>query len=150
MNFQIAPMDRGHLPQVAALETLCFSAPWSAQMLAGELERDNTVYLVAQEETGAVWGYAGFYTVLDEGCITNVAVHPDGRRQGIGRRLVQALLEAARMRALVTMTLEVREHNEGALTLYRRAGFQMVGRRKQYYDKPREDAILMTIRLQDE
>ena len=143
MNFQIAPMDRGHLPQVAALETLCFSAPWSAQMLAGELERDNTVYLVAQEETGAVWGYAGFYTVLDEGCITNVAVHPDGRRQGIGRRLVQALLEAARMRALVTMTLEVREHNTAARRTYLRQGLTECGRRPHYYEDTGEDAILM-------
>ena len=147
MTVQTILMDASHLSQVLELEDLCFSMPWSRHMMESELNRDNTVYLVARDETGAIWGYAGFYTVLDEGCITNVAVHPDARRKGIGTQLVQALLEAARARGLASITLEVREHNEGALALYRREGFQTVGRRKQYYDKPREDAILMTLSL---
>lgn len=148
MRVQIASMETIHISQVAALEATCFSTPWSEKLLEEELDRDTTAYFVALDETGTVLGYAGFYTVLDEGCITNVAVDPTCRRQGVGQGLLQALLKTARERAIAYMTLEVRESNGPAICLYQTQGFQVVGRRKQYYEKPREDAILMTIQLE--
>lgn len=144
MNIQIVPMEATHLAQVAALEVCCFSAPWSEALLARELEQDTTEYRVALDEAGAVLGYAGFYTVLDEGCITNVAVWPKCRRQGVGTRLMQALTAAAEKRKLAFLTLEVRAGNQSAIGLYQAHGFQAVGTRKQYYDHPVEDAVLMT------
>lgn len=149
MKIQIVPMEGIHLPQVAALEACCFSMPWSEALLARELEQETAVYRVALDEGGTVLGYAGFYTVLDEGCITNVAVWPEHRRQGIGAGLIGALLAAAGERKLSFLTLEVRAGNEGAIGLYRAYGFQPVGVRKGYYDHPPEDAILMTRSFQE-
>ena len=83
--------------------------------------------------------------VLDEGYISNVAVSPRYRRNGIGRVLVREMLRRADLRELAFVTLEVREHNDGAIALYSEAGFVPVGRRKQYYERPREDAIIMTL-----
>ena len=144
MKIQIVPMEREHLPQVAALEDCCFSMPWSEALLARELEQNTTEYRVALDETGDVLGYAGFYTVLDEGCITNVAVWPAHRRQGIGKKLMEALAQAAEQRKLSLLTLEVRAGNKEAIGLYQAYGFQAVGIRKKYYEHPVEDAILMT------
>ncbi len=146
MNVQIVPMNRTHIPQVAALEAQCFSIPWSEALLEEELDRDSAYFVAIDSEK--VVGYAGFYMVLDEGCITDVAVYPEWRRQGIGKHLIQALLDAADKYELASLTLEVRASNEAAIGLYQKYGFQVVGRRKRYYEKPREDAILMTLQLE--
>lgn len=146
MSVKIAPMDRSHLEQIAAIERACFSMPWSEAMLAEELYNDTASFLVAQEDDGTVLGYAGLHAVLDEGYIDNVAVREDCRRQGIARRLVEVYCRFAQAN-LAFLSLEVRASNEGAIALYTSLGFLQEGRRPGYYDRPREDALIMTRRF---
>lgn len=146
MTFQLVPMDRSHLSAVAAMERECFSAPWSEDMLAEELYHDNASYIVAEAEDGTVLGYAGLQAVLDEGYITNVAVAPAFRRQGVADALVAAFCRFGKAK-LAFLTLEVRASNAAAIALYEKHGFSPVGRRKNYYDHPTEDAVLMTLRF---
>jgi ribosomal-protein-alanine N-acetyltransferase len=97
-----------------------------------------------------VLGYAGLETVLDEGYITNIAVRPDARRQGVASALLGVFLRFSGAHKLSFLTLEVRESNAAAIALYAGHGFSAVGRRKNYYDDPREDAVLMTHHFPDE
>ncbi len=145
MTIRIVPMDRSHIEALAELERLSFSSPWSIAMLQEELFNDTASYLVAEDETGKVLGYAGLHVILDEGYIDNVVVHPDYRRKGIARKLVEVYLRFGAAK-LSFLTLEVRESNVAALELYRSLGFAPEGRRPQYYRNPKEDAILMTRR----
>lgn len=115
-------------------------------MLREELGKG--IFLVAEQD-GAVAGYVGCQTVLDEGYITNVAVSPDCRRQGIGRALIAELTERAKRAGLAFVTLEARESNAPAITLYEGAGFRRVGVRKNFYTAPAEDAVLMTLFLKE-
>jgi ribosomal-protein-alanine N-acetyltransferase len=142
----ITPMERRHIEAVAALEQVCFTEPWSRESLLSELDNPVAVYIAAERD-GLVEGYAGMHAILDEGHITNVAVSPGCRRQGLGRRLCQALMREAERRDLRLLTLEVRESNFAARAMYRELGFTDAGRRKGYYQTPPEDAILMTKRL---
>jgi ribosomal-protein-alanine N-acetyltransferase len=144
MTYQLIPMNRSHLAAVAAIERACFSAPWSEAMLAEELYNDNASYMVAQGQENAVLGYAGLQVVLDEGYITNVAVVPAFRRQGVADALIAAFCRFGKEK-LAFLTLEVRASNLAAIALYGKHGFSPVGRRKNYYDHPVEDAILMTL-----
>lgn len=144
MNIRIVPMTADHLEEVAELERICFSAPWSRAMLAEELENDCSAFLVALDEAGAVVGYAGVQVVLDEGYITNVAVRPEYRKQGIASKLLQVFLDFAEAHRLTFLTLEVRASNTAAIVLYGRKGFRSAGRRKNYYEHPTEDAVIMT------
>ncbi len=139
----IVPMDRSHLKGVAELERLCFSTPWNEAMLEEELYNDTASFLVAEGPDGTVVGYAGLHVILDEGYIDNVAVRPDQRRQGIADRLLEVFCRfgAAHLRFL---TLEVRPSNTAAVALYEKHGFREAGRRRDYYDAPREDALLLT------
>ena len=123
----VVPMEERHLDTLAEIEKACFHAPWSADMLREELGKG--IFLVAEQD-GAVAGYVGCQTVLDEGYITNVAVSPDCRRQGIGRALIAELTERAKRAGLAFVTLEARESNAPAITLYEGAGFRRVGVRK--------------------
>ena len=150
MKIQIVPMNGDHLDEVAELERVCFSDPWSRNMLSEELENDLAAFLVALDERGAVAGYAGMQVVLDEGYILNVAVRPDCRRQGVAGRLLQVFLDFARGNRLSFLTLEVRASNYAAIALYGSRGFRGVGRRKNYYEHPKEDAVLMTLNLAGE
>jgi ribosomal-protein-alanine N-acetyltransferase len=133
------------LEQVEELEKRCFSLPWTWEMLMSQLPDDEHEFLAAVDESGKLLGYVGMMTVLDEGYISNVAVEPDSRRQGIGEALIRELLERCRMRQLSFVTLEVREHNEPAIALYSKLGFVPVGLRKNYYEAPKENALLMTL-----
>ena len=132
-----------HIPALEKLEAQCFSQPWTAGMLASQMPDERHVFLVA-EGGGEVLGYVGMMHILDEGYISNVAVSPHARRQGIGDRLIRALLQRAGELELSFVTLEVRESNSPARALYAKHGFQDVGLRKNYYDQPKENAILMT------
>lgn len=142
----VVPMEERHLAALAEIEKACFHAPWSADMLSEELGKG--IFLVAEQD-GAVAGYVGCQTVLDEGYITNVAVSPDCRRQGIGRALIAELTERAKRAGLAFVTLEVRASNAPAITLYEGAGFRRVGVRKNFYTAPAEDAVLMTLFLKE-
>ncbi len=143
MNYKLVPMTMEHIPQIAALERACFSHPWSEQMLQNELWNDSAVIIVAEGEDGTVLGYAGLQTVLDEGYINNVAVAETCRRQGIADELIAAFVRFGQAK-LAFLTLEVRASNAPAIALYAKHGFSEAGRRKNYYDDPKEDAVLMT------
>lgn len=136
------------LPQIQHIEQQSFSVPWTETMLRLQLEPDSHVFLTAEED-GAVVGYVGLMFVLDEGYISNVAVRPDCRRRGIADALLDELERRSRTLLLRFLTLEVRESNSAAIALYEKHGFRTVGRRKNYYEKPREDALLMTRLLEE-
>ena len=140
----ITEMQEKHLPALAELEKQCFHAPWSEKMLREEL--GGGIFLVAEQD-GEVQGYVGCQTVLDEGYITNVAVSPDFRRRGAARRLIAELIARAKEKGLAFVTLEVRESHAPAIALYAGAGFAPVGKRKNFYSNPTENAVLMTISL---
>ena len=139
----LVPLTEEMLPRVLELEKLCFSVPWSRDAFLPEL-RDPACCWLAALADGEVAGYAGMRTVLDEGYISNVAVSPALRKRGVGMALVQALQREGKTRGLSFLTLEVRVGNREARRLYERAGFREVGLRPGYYEKPREDALLMT------
>ena len=143
MNYQVVPMDRGHIPAIAALERACFSRPWSEGALEEELYNDTACFLVAEGEDGSVLGYAGLHVILDEGYIDNVAVDPAYRRQGVADALLDVFCRFGAEK-LAFLTLEVRESNAPAIALYEKHGFYTEGRRKDYYDDPKEDALLLT------
>lgn len=144
MNYNIIPMTSEHLDAIAELERRCFSDPWSRQMLVEHMKNECAATIVAQGEDGSVLGYAGLLTVLDEGYITNIAVRPEFRRQGIASQLLDVFTRFAQGNHMAFLTLEVRDGNAPARALYTRHGYEEVGRRKNYYDHPREDAIIMT------
>ena len=145
MTYDIIPMTSDHLDQVAQIEQLCFSDPWSRRMLSEHLENECAATLVALGSDGTILGYAGLLVVLDEGYITNVAVRPDYRRQGIAGELLGVFRRFAEGNKLAFLTLEVRESNAAARALYSKYGYKEVGVRKNYYDHPKENAILMTL-----
>lgn len=138
----IVHMNESHVAQVAALEKICFSDPWSENSVALELKNPLSCWLVAEED-GKVTGYVGSQTVMDESDMMNVAVHPDYRRKGIAEKLVMELVEALKKRDSRCLTLEVRASNEPARALYEKQGFVQVGLRKNYYRNPREDALIL-------
>lgn len=144
----ITPMEQRHVPQVAALEKLCFPDPWSEKNIASELINPLSYWLVAMEG-GRLAGYVGSQTVLDESDMMNIAVHPNFRRQGIAEALVHALREGLRARGSRSLTLEVRASNEAAHALYAKLGFVQVGRRPRYYLNPREDADILKLTFRD-
>ena len=141
---RIVPMKTEHLDEVAALERECFTTPWSRNMLAEELDNALSAFLVALDETDRVVGYAGLQVVLDEGYITNVAVRSDCRRRGIAGKLLEVFERFAEGNHLAFLTLEVRASNYAAIALYGRHGYRGVGRRTNYYEHPKEDAVIMT------
>lgn len=131
------------LPQVMEIERDLFSVPWTQEGFFTFLVRDDTMFLVV-EEKGEILGYCGLILVLDEGDITNVAVRRERQKEGIGAFLMQSLIRLAAERGIVTIHLEVRQGNAGAIRLYERTGFVRDGMRKRYYTDPVEDALLMT------
>ena len=142
----VVPMAERHLAALAEIEKACFHAPWSEAMLREELGKG--IFLVAERDGQAI-GYVGCQTVLDEGYITNVAVSPDCRRQGVGRALIAELVQRARAQGLSFVTLEARASNAPAIALYEGAGFVRVGVRKNFYTAPTEDAVLMPLFLKE-
>ena len=145
MSVKIVPMTADHLEELEKLERICFSRPWSRKMLAEELENQCAAFLVAEDSvSGRVLGYAGLMVVADEGYITNVAVFPEYRRQGIAAQILQVFVQFAEANRLAFLTLEVRPSNAAAIALYQGFGFEDVGRRKNYYDLPKEDALILT------
>lgn len=144
MNISVVDVSPRLLAEIEALEKRCFSLPWTWDMLLGQLPDDSHEFLATVDEEGKLLGYVGMMTVLDEGYISNVAVDPAYRRQGIADLLLRELLDRAVLRELSFVTLEVREHNEPAIALYRKHGFAPVGLRKNYYEAPAENAVLMT------
>ncbi len=129
---------------IAELEKECFSDPWSADAVA--LSAAEGVRFFVYEENDIILGYAGLQSVLDEGYITNIAVTKSARGRGIGKILLAHLDEVAKDSLLSFISLEVRESNTAAITLYEKCGYENVGKRPAFYENPREDAIIMTKR----
>ncbi|MDE6357321.1 MAG: ribosomal protein S18-alanine N-acetyltransferase [Eubacteriales bacterium] len=138
----IKKMTKEHIEQVYSIEEKCFSIPWSKKSFEKEInENKMAIYLVALKDEQVV-GYAGMWHVINEGHITNVAVSPEYRRQGIGESLVNKLIEIAKEKEMIGLTLEVRTSNEIAKNLYKKQGFLLDGIRKEYYEN-KEDAFIM-------
>lgn len=133
-----------HIDEILAIEKLCFSLPWTRRDLENQMNSDNCIFLAAEDETGKILGYIGLMHILDEGYISNVAVAPEYRRRGIADALINALIDRTKAR-LSFLTLEVRESNSPAIALYSKHGFKPVGIRRNYYDRPKENAVLMTL-----
>ena len=138
----ILEMNADHVVQIAELEKICFSDPWSENSIASELTNKLALWLVAEVD-GRVAGYIGSQTVPDESDMMNVAVHPDFRRRGIAEALVNALCDALKKQGSVSLTLEVRASNDPAKALYEKLGFLQVGKRPNYYRNPKEDALIL-------
>lgn len=138
---EVVPFSRAYLADVAELERLCFSSPWSEKAL--ELYLTDGIAFVAAGADGRALGYGGMLPSGNEGEILNLAVHPDARRQGLGGALLDALLAEAVRRGLALVALEVRVSNLGAIALYRSRGFAVAGVRRRFYTAPVEDAYTM-------
>ena len=130
--------------QIHRIEAMCFAMPWSEESILHDV-RENAVarWLVLDDGAGRVLAYAGMWFVLDEAHVCNIAVHPDFRRLGYGRRIVTALCDMAQANSMSMMTLEVRRSNLPAQALYHACGFLDVGYRKRYYEDNKEDALIM-------
>jgi len=144
----IRAMTAADVPAVVALETAAFSTPWQPETFEQLLGRD-AVELLVMEESGpggaAVVGYAVLWCVLDQGELANLAVLPGRRGQGLGARLLTEVVATCRRRGVTTLYLEVRDSNAAAIALYERFGFREIGRRKDYYTRPREDARVLEL-----
>ena len=135
-------MSEAHLDELARLEQLCFADPWSVTSIETELTSRLSLWFVAMEGDTVV-GYVGSQTVLPETDMMNVAVSPDRRREGIAEHLINALVTQLRGIGSTSLALEVRASNLPAIRLYEKFGFLEVGRRKNYYRNPREDALIL-------
>ena len=143
----IERMTAAHVSQVAHIETLCFNDPWSEKSVASELNNKLAHWIVCVEGD-TVLGYVGTQTVLDETDMMNIAVHPDHRRKHIADKLMESLVADLKAMGSHSLTLEVRASNAPAIALYERWGFAEVGRRRNYYRNPREDALILRKELE--
>lgn len=131
------------LDQIMILEELCFSVPWSRESFESEITKNDLAHYIVLEIDGKIVGYGGVWYIMDEGHITNVAIHSDYRKRGFGKKLVQAIIEKSLEHNINHMTLEVRKSNIPAITLYERMGFKIAGTRPKYYADNNEDALIM-------
>ena len=138
----IRPMERKDVNRVHEIECTCFRSPWSKLALAGELRNEVAHYLV-MEADGVICGYGGMWLLFEEAHVTNVAIMPEYRGQGRGRRLMLAMMRHAVKRGAEKMTLEVREGNTVAQRLYATLGFKQNGFRKGYYSDTGEGALIL-------
>ena len=143
----VEPMTEEDLDWVAALEASTFSLPWSKEAFAEELGLEDRLFVVAklysENDAPIAVGYSGLFLSFDEGEITNVAVDPAFRGKGFGYQMLRSQMEMAGERGASSFTLEVRVSNASAIHLYEKLGFQSVGIRKNFYEKPTEDAMIM-------
>lgn len=142
-EIRIVPLSKELVPEVAAIEAICFSEPWSEKAYVEACEKENYLYLAAVDESGHAVGMCGLIIGPFEAEVMNVAVHPDYRGQGIARKLLTALMEAGASRGVKEYTLEVRVSNVGAIHIYEAHGFVGEGIRPGFYSKPTEDALIM-------
>jgi len=137
---KIVPMTKDDAKELAVLDQLCFSVPWSEKSFCEEAENTLATYFVAKEDDKIV-GYGGIWNVSGEGQITNIAVHPDYRKKGIASEILKALIENVGL--CEKIFLEVRESNLAAICLYEKHGFKKCGVRKNFYHSPQENGIIM-------
>jgi len=147
---RIMTMTRDHLDQVVDLEEVCFSVPWTREAFHKELTENKLAHYLVLEIDGQIVGYGGTWYIMDEGHITNIAIDPQYRKQGLGRLLVKAMVEQALDHGLGHMTLEVRVSNQAAIGLYEKMHFKSEGVRPKYYTDNQEDALIMWLDLSKE
>ena len=140
----IGLMTLEDIDAVHEIECASFHTPWSKESFRHEIEGNQCARYVVARENGRVIAYAGVWFILDEGHITNIAVHPDKRGMGIGEQVTRAMIQLAADSGMVWMTLEVRRSNKAAQALYHKLGFIDVGYRKRYYENS-EDALVMAL-----
>lgn len=145
-TIQYRRMTNADVPAVHALEEICFSSPWDIEAYYGEMQNPTAVYVVA-ESGDDLLGFGGMWTVADEAHIVTLATKPEARRQGLGRRMMELLMEEARHRRIAIISLEVRISNIPAQRLYESFGFYTVAHRARYYPDNNEDAAIMVLRL---
>ncbi len=143
----LRPMTMADLDAVCEIEEQCFSVPWSRESMEKELAGNDQAHYLVAEINEKVVGYAGFWQVLDEGHIMNIAVAPEMRGHGIGEELMRAMLQQGMQLGIIYWTLEVRVSNIAAVKLYEKVGFTSAGIRPGYYEKPKEDANIMWYKL---
>ncbi|MBI9011275.1 MAG: ribosomal protein S18-alanine N-acetyltransferase [Clostridiales bacterium] len=143
----IRSMTVGDLDQVMLLELACFSVPWTKEAFESELLKNQLAHYIVIEEDNEIIGYGGVWYIMDEGHITNVAIHPEHRKKGLGKKLVQGMIDAAISHEINHMTLEVRKSNVAAIALYEHMGFEVAGVRPKYYTDNNEDALIMWVEL---
>lgn len=153
----IRRMTLEDIPSVVEIEKQCFSLPWSDKSFEDSLSREDTIFLVCEDDNPSgenatkeesrrvITGYMGLYISFDEASVTNVAVSPDYRKKGYGEALVATAKEAAKEDGAECIFLEVRVSNEPAISLYKKQGFENLGIRKKFYEHPVEDAIIMKV-----
>ncbi len=144
-DFTVAPMEYCDIKEIAKLEKICFSTPWTEQGILESFEAGTKFFVCKKDEK--VLGYVGISAILDEGYITNIAVFPEYRNSGVGTALIEYLFDFAKEKSLSFISLEVRESNLTAISLYQKFGFKTEGKRKSFYENPREDALIMTKRF---
>lgn len=145
----VRKMNSRDIASVHQLEKECFSRPWSENSLLNEVDKENSVFLVYEIDREVV-GYGGMYLVIDEGDITNIAVSANHRRKGVAEEILTEMFDIAVKRGIVSFTLEVRKSNKAAISLYEKLGFKEEGCRKNFYDNPTEDGIIMWKHFQTE
>lgn len=144
-SFVVKQIEYRHIKEIANLEKICFSTPWSEQTIADAF-KTGTRFFIAEKDN-KILGYVGISAILDEGYITNVAVFPEARQQGVASLLLETLFDFAKEKGLSFISLEVRESNMSAISLYKKFGFKTEGKRKNFYSAPKEDALIMTKRF---
>ena len=143
-TFAIRKMEEKDISSVESIEKRVFSIPWSEKSFLDACMTPENIYLVAETEDGSIAGYCGLWTVLGEGDITNMAVAETYRKCGVGRKLMEAMEQEGRRMDVSIFFLEVRESNEAARHLYDSVGYTNIGTRKRFYERPVEDAIVMS------
>jgi [ribosomal protein S18]-alanine N-acetyltransferase len=142
-NIEVVQMTEEHLDGVMIIENLSFKIPWSRNSFLEELTANQMAVYVVAVSGEKVIGYGGLWRIVDEGHITNIAVHPEFRRCGAGLRIMDKLLEICELSGINSLTLEVRKSNLPAQRLYEKYGFKAEGIRKSYYSDTGEDALIM-------
>lgn len=143
MDFLIKKCDAGDAAALSAIENACFSVPWSENALLESLQSEKYIFLSAVSCCECV-GYVGAFCVLDEAYVTNIGVLPGFRKNGIGRALIERLISECKESGSAFLSLEVRVGNKNAVALYEKSGFVLSGRRKDFYENPREDGLIYT------
>ncbi|MCT8976371.1 ribosomal protein S18-alanine N-acetyltransferase [Clostridium sp. CX1] len=142
-DIEILSLKHEHVDSVLVIDSLSFPTPWSRNSFEREIETNKFARYIVAKKDGIIIGYAGMWLILDEGHITNIAVHPEYRGIGAGNLLLEALIEICKIESICKITLEVRKSNKIAQSLYEKYGFIQEGIRKEYYGDNKEDAIIM-------